>query len=100
MNQTKTRRAGHTLTGDGMYLLRMDDEHFFTRWLNDMPLGTRYPSAATRFTYSDCDDLCQRIRAKGFTSAVVCDRFGTMIDGAALEVERKANEARVRKFWG
>jgi hypothetical protein len=83
------------------FIIQIDRErNFFTRLIDGLPFGTAFPSFATHLEYAVADEICQRIRERGYAHAVVCDRFGTPVDVAALEKIKAIDTAVIRRFWG
>lgn len=83
------------------FIIQLDQErNFFTRLIDGLPFGTAYPSYAAHLEYAVADEICQRIRDRGYAHAVVCDRFGIPVDVAALEKTKAVDTAAIARFWG
>jgi hypothetical protein len=61
---------------DREYLVRVDDCHFLHSVEDRTVNSTNVPSAATSFGYEEADQICRRLRRRGFPMCVV-----TNIDG-------------------
>jgi hypothetical protein len=72
------------------FLIQLDGTNFLTTIQDGQPLGTPYPTYGQRLSYDAADQLCQKLRAQGYTVAAVVDRFGQLPTGADLASAKRA----------
>jgi len=51
-------------------------------------------------SYVEADRLCQHFRSMGYNGPIVTDIYGRVIDGDALEAERRMQAERSQGIWG
>jgi hypothetical protein len=60
---------------------------------------TPYPSAACHMPYDIADAVCQKIQARGYQDAVVCDQRGGPVIAADLEKVQPISESQIKQFY-
>jgi hypothetical protein len=82
------------------FIIRLDEElNFFVYLRNGQVFGSEFPSAATHFEYGVADEICRRIRDRGYIYAVVCDTRGEPISVAGLKAVEPVSETKVMEYW-
>lgn len=82
------------------FIIRLDAEgNFFVALRDGAVCGSEYPSCAEHFEYDLADEICRRIRDRGYVYAVVCDTRGEPVSAASLKVAQPVSESKVREHW-
>ena len=82
------------------FIIRLDEELNFFVYLRDgQVFGSEFPSAATHLEYAVADEICRRIRDRGYVYAVVCDPRGEPVSVAGLKAAQPVSEAEVSEYW-
>jgi hypothetical protein len=98
---SRRNRPVRVIEDTNRYLLQLSPGLYYLRAAGDLkPLGVRAPSVAAHLSYEEADRLCQHFRSMGYQGPVVVDIYGRVIDGDALEAERRTLAERSAKFWG
>jgi dienelactone hydrolase len=100
--KTLARRPVRVIADSARYIVRVGPSNptFFLRFDGeDKPRVVQVPSLAWHGSYQDADEICSRLREKGYTAAA-SDIFGRVMDYPALEAEREIQRAREAQFWG
>lgn len=101
VKKTNQRRPVRVIEDINMYLLQLSPGLYYLKTAGDgKPLGVRAPSIAHHMSYAEADAVCQRFRSMGYAGPVVVDIYGRLVDGDALEQERRIQDERSARFWG
>ena len=82
------------------FIIRLDDEgDFFVALRDGAVQKTVCVSVAEHFEYRVADEICRRIRERGYYFAAVCDAFGAPVTVTMMEAARPVSESAVREHW-
>ena len=87
------------MTDSANFIVQVRWRVFFTHLRQGTVLDTPYPSEATHMTYDVADAICQKLRARGLTEAVVCDYRGAPMIAHAIENLQPVSEHAVKQFY-
>lgn len=99
--KTLARRPVRVIEDNVRYIVRVEPgPTFFLKFDGeDKPRVVQVPSLAWHGSYAHGDEICTRLREKGYT-ATVSDIFGRIMNYRALEAEREIQRAKEAAFWG
>ena len=82
------------------FIIRLDEELNFFVYLRDgQVFGSEFPSVATHLGYAVADEICRRIRNRGYIYAVVCDARGEPVSVAGLKAAQSVSEGEISEYW-
>jgi hypothetical protein len=77
------------------FLVQLDDKPtFLTAMRGDEPYGSSFPTQAIRMSYSTADNICDRLRERGY-DALVTDKYGQPPTASDLAVVKKFTQYEV-----
>jgi len=87
------------MTDGKRFIVRLDDQNFFTRLSEGEVRGSEYPSYATCFEYGVADEISRRLRNRGYL-AFVCTLSGDPVTIATLKAAPlPASESMFLEYW-
>jgi hypothetical protein len=81
------------------FIVRLDKDNFFTFLREGAVYGSEYPSCGTSMEYTVADEVCRRLRDRGYADAVVCDPFGEPVSAASLKTTQSVSETKILEYW-
>jgi len=82
------------------YIIKLDEEpSFFTVVQERIVYASQFPSFATHLEYLVADEICRRLRDRGYPHSIVCDALGEPVTVAALKDAQPVSETKIREYW-
>jgi len=81
------------------YIVRIDEENFFTVLREGQVYASPYPSFGAAMGYRIAFEVCHRIRQAGYPEAVVCNEVGRPVTAADVQNAQPVSESAIMQFY-